>query len=170
MPKKMLVLIDFQNDFINGSLGTPEAQSIIPAVLQKLSEYSENERVATMDTHDQNYLLTQEGLKLPIIHTQFETKGWEIYSDAQVGFKHIIYKNTFGSVELAQLLIDERVDEVELIGLDSDICVISNAALIRSMAPEVKIIVSAQATAGTTPENHINALEVLKTLQIEVTD
>lgn len=170
MPKKMLILIDFQNDFIDGSLGTSEAQQIIPAVLKKLSEYSEDERIATMDTHGENYLSTQEGKYLPVIHTKYNSHGWEIYSAAQVGFKYIIEKSTFGSIELAQLLLNEKVEEVELIGLDSDICVISNAVLIKNIAPEIKVRVSAHATAGTTPQNHENVLEVLKTLQVDIID
>lgn len=170
MPKKMLILIDFQNDFIDGSLGTPEAQQIIPAVLKKLSEYSQDERIATMDTHYKNYLSTQEGKNLPIIHTQFQSHGWEIHPLAQVGFKYILEKSTFGAPELARLVLDEKVEVVELIGLDSDICVISNAVLIKNIAPEVKVQVSAHATAGTTPQNHKNVLEILKTLQIEITD
>ena len=166
--KKLLVLIDFQNDFIDGSLGTVEAQTIVPRVIKKLDTYKESERLATQDTHFEDYLTTQEGKNLPVLHCQKGTKGWEIRKEAQVGFKRIFEKNIFGSIQLAEYIRDERVEQVELIGICTDICVISNAMLIKSFAPEVKIIVDAYCCAGVTPESHCAALETMKSCQIQI--
>lgn len=166
--KKLLVLIDFQNDFIDGSLGTAEAQTIVPRVVEKLNTYKESERLATQDTHFEDYLTTQEGKNLPVLHCQKGTKGWEIRKEAQVGFKRVFEKNIFGSIQLAEYIRDERVEQVELIGICTDICVISNAMLIKSFAPEVKIIVDASCCAGVTPESHGAALETMKSCQIHI--
>ena len=146
--KKLLVLIDFQNDFIDGSLGTKEAQDIVPKVIEKLATYARNERLATQDTHFEDYLTSQEGQNLPVIHCQNGTQGWEIRKEAQVGFQRVFKKNIFGSVELAEYIRDENVEQVELIGICTDICVVSNALLIKSFAPEVKITVDASCCAG----------------------
>ncbi|MFK4948318.1 cysteine hydrolase [Lactococcus garvieae] len=166
--KKLLVLIDFQNDFIDGSLGTKEAQDIVPKVIEKLATYARNERLATQDTHFEDYLTSQEGQNLPVIHCQTGTQGWEIRKEAQVGFKRVFEKNIFGSVELAEYIRDENVEQVELIGICTDICVVSNALLIKSFAPEVKITVDASCCAGVTPESHRAALETMKSCQINV--
>ncbi|MDT2727000.1 cysteine hydrolase family protein [Lactococcus formosensis] len=166
--KKLLVLIDFQNDFIDGSLGTKEAQDIVPKVIEKLATYARNERLATQDTHFEDYLTSQEGQNLPVIHCQNGTQGWEIRKEAQVGFQRVFKKNIFGSVELAEYIRDENVEQVELIGICTDICVVSNALLIKSFAPEVKITVDASCCAGVTPESHRAALETMKSCQINV--
>lgn len=166
--KRLLVLIDFQNDFIDGSLGSHEAQTIVPQVLEKLKEYAPAERIATMDTHFADYLTTQEGRNLPILHTQKDTFGWQLPVEAQVGFSRIIEKSTFGSIELAEYIREMQPDQVELIGLDTDICVISNVVLIKNYAPEVKVIVDASASAGVTPEKHLAALETMRSLQVEI--
>lgn len=166
--KKLLVLIDFQNDFIDGSLGTKEAQDIVPKVIEKLATYARNERLATQDTHFEDYLTSQEGQNLPVIHCQNGTQGWEIRKEAQVGFQRVFKKNIFGSVELAEYISDENVEQVELIGICTDICVVSNALLIKSFAPEVKITVDASCCAGVTPESHRAALETMKSCQINV--
>lgn len=166
--KKLLVLIDFQNDFIDGSLGTKEAQDIVPKVIEKLATYVRNERLATQDTHFEDYLTSQEGQNLPVIHCQNGTQGWEIRKEAQVGFQRVFKKNIFGSVELAEYIRNENVDQVELIGICTDICVVSNALLIKSFAPEVKISVDASCCAGVTPESHRAALETMKSCQINV--
>ncbi|HAP14950.1 MAG TPA: cysteine hydrolase, partial [Lactococcus sp.] len=139
--KKLLVLIDFQNDFIDGSLGTAEAQTIVPRVVEKLNTYKESERLATQDTHFEDYLTTQEGKNLPVLHCQKGTKGWEIRKEAQVGFKRVFEKNIFGSIQLAEYIRDERVEQVELIGICTDICVISNALMIKSAMPEIPVYV-----------------------------
>lgn len=166
--KKLLVLIDFQNDFIDGSLGTKEAQAIVPRVIEKLVSYAESERLATQDTHFEDYLTTQEGQNLPVIHCQKGTQGWEIRKEAQVGFQRVFEKNIFGSVELAEYIRNENVEQVELIGICTDICVVSNALLIKSFAPEVKITVDASCCAGVTLESHRAALETMKSCQINV--
>ncbi|WP_081168138.1 cysteine hydrolase family protein [Lactococcus garvieae] len=166
--KKLLVLIDFQNDFIDGSLGTAEAQAIVPNVIEKLATYEESERLATQDTHFEDYLSTQEGQNLPVIHCQKGTLGWEIRKEAQVGFKRVFEKSIFGSVQLAEYVRDTEVDQVELIGICTDICVVSNALLIKSFAPEVKIIVDASCCAGVSPESHEAALQTMASCQIQI--
>jgi nicotinamidase-related amidase len=166
--KKALILIDFQNDFIDGALGTKEAQAILPAVLEKLNTYPENARFATQDTHFSDYLETQEGKNLPVIHCQKNSEGWEIRLEAQVGFAKIFEKYTFGSTELAEYIRDNAFEQVELIGVCTDICVVSNALLIKAFSPEIKIIVDAACCAGVTPESHEASLETLRSCQVEV--
>lgn len=166
--KKLLVVVDFQNDFIDGSLGTPEATAIVPNVLDKIASYTLEERVATQDTHFSDYLTTQEGQNLPVIHCVKDTFGWEIRKEAQLGYRQIFEKNTFGSLELAEFVRDEKFNEVELIGICTDICVVSNALLIKAHAPEVKIIVDAACCAGVSPEKHLAALETMRSCQIEI--
>ena len=166
--KKCLVLVDFQNDFIDGSLGTLEAQSIVPAVLDKLAQYPKETRLATMDTHFEDYLSTQEGKNLPVIHCQKDSPGWQIRKEAQVGFAQVFEKSSFGSIELAEYIRDSEFDEVELVGICTDICVISNAFLIKVYAPEVKLVVDAACCAGVTVEKHLAALETMRSCQVEV--
>ncbi|WP_374285779.1 cysteine hydrolase family protein [Lactococcus sp.] len=166
--KKILLVIDFQNDFIDGSLGTKEAQAIIGNVVKKIESYEEKNRFATQDTHFEDYLSTQEGKNLPVLHCQKGTFGWEIREEAQLGFAKIFEKNNFGSVELAQFVKAQDVDEVELIGICTDICVVSNALLIKAFAPEVKIKVDVSCCAGVTPESHLAAIETMKSCQIEM--
>lgn len=166
--KKILLVIDFQNDFIDGSLGTKEAQDIIGNVVKKIESYEEKNRFATQDTHFEDYLSTQEGKNLPVLHCQKGTFGWEIRKEAQLGFAKIFEKNSFGSVELAQFVKAQDVDEVELIGICTDICVVSNALLIKAFAPEVKIKVDVSCCAGVTPESHLAAIETMKSCQIEM--
>lgn len=166
--KKILLVIDFQNDFIDGSLGTKEAQDIIGNVVKKIESYEEKNRFATQDTHFEDYLSTQEGKNLPVLHCQKGTFGWEIRKEAQLGFAKIFEKNSFGSVELAQFVKVQDVDEVELIGICTDICVVSNALLIKAFAPEVKIKVDVSCCAGVTPESHLAAIETMKSCQIEM--
>jgi nicotinamidase/pyrazinamidase len=166
--KKLLVLVDFQNDFIDGSLGTPEAQAIVPAVLAKLASYPENARLATMDTHFSDYLETQEGKNLPVVHCRKNTSGWELQKDVPEGFARIFEKSTIGSIELARYIQDADVDEVELIGICTDICVVSNALLIKAADPEVKLTVDSSCCAGTSPEAHAAALETMRSCQVNV--
>ncbi|CAM3071709.1 isochorismatase family protein [Lactococcus hircilactis] len=166
--KKILVVIDFQNDFIDGTLGTPEAQAIVENVVQKIQSYPKNERFATLDTHFSDYLSTQEGKWLSVLHCQKGTYGWEMRKEAQLGFERCFEKHTFGSVALAQFVKDAQVDEVELVGICTDICVVSNALLIKAFAPEVKLIVDAACCAGVSKEKHDAALETMKSCQIQV--
>ncbi|RZI49657.1 cysteine hydrolase family protein [Lactococcus kimchii] len=166
--RKILVLIDFQNDFIDGSLGTSEAQAIVPAVLEKLDQYAPENRLATLDTHFEDYLTTQEGKNLPVLHCQKGSVGWQMRQEAQVGYAQIFEKSTFGSVELAEFVRSEQIDEVELIGICTDICVVTNAILIKTYAPEVKISVDAACCAGVSLEKHLAALETLRSCQVEI--
>lgn len=168
--KKLLVVVDMQKDFIDGSLGTKEAVEIVPRVVEKISNW-DGEVVFTRDTHKQEYLETNEGLNLPVLHCIEGTPGWEISSavlNAAKGDKKIYNKDTFGSKELAMDLSKQGAEEVELIGLCTDICVISNALLIKAFLPEAKIRVDAFCCAGVTEKSHRNALETMKVCQIEV--
>nr|DAQ97498.1 MAG TPA: cysteine hydrolase [Caudoviricetes sp.] len=177
--KKILVVIDMQNDFITGSLGTKEAQEIVPKVIDKIKEYDKYENsliYATQDTHYIGYLKTLEGLKLPIEHCIKDTEGWEIQKDILKELKErkacISEKITFGDINLAEnfsgLNCVNHDVEIELIGLCTDICVISNALTIKAYVPEVKIIVDASCCAGVTPQSHKNALEAMKMCQVEI--
>ena len=171
--RKILIVIDMQNDFIDGSLGTAEAVGIVENVKDKIRQYSPADVIATMDTHGEDYLKTQEGHYLPVEHCIKGTEGWKIREDIAVllnGSK-IYEKPTFGSVQLAVDLkaLSETEDiELELIGLCTDICVASNALLLKAYMPEVKISVDSACCAGVTPEKHIAALETMRSCQIVV--
>lgn len=168
-----LIVIDMQNDFITGSLGTKEAQAILPGVIQKVQNY-EGRIIFTRDTHTADYLHTQEGKILPVEHCIMGSEGWKLDSKlealAQRSDIKIYNKPTFGCAELAADLKKEHdktpVDEIELCGLCTDICVISNALLLKAFLPEVPVFVDAQLCAGVTPESHNNALEAMKMCQI----
>ena len=171
--RKLLLVIDMQNDFIDGSLGTKEAEAIVDAVKAKIRSYPSRDIIATMDTHEKTYLDTQEGRNLPVVHCIRGTDGWRIRPDiASLLTEAKIYeKPTFGSVRLAEDLKDlsQTEDiELELVGLCTDICVVSNALLLKAMMPEVRISVDASCCAGVTPEKHIAALETMKSCQIYV--
>ncbi|MBR2892667.1 MAG: cysteine hydrolase [Clostridia bacterium] len=168
---KILCVIDMQNDFIDGALGTNEAVAITDNVAKKIELYRKNgDRVIfTRDTHYDNYMETQEGRNLPVPHCIKDTDGWQISSKLAVGDSLIIDKPTFGSVQLSEYIAGlEGVDEVELIGLCTDICVISNAMLIKARLPEVRVSVDSACCAGVTPESHSNALSAMKMCQIEI--
>ena len=177
--RKVLVVIDMQNDFIDGSLGTPEAVAIVENVKAKIREYDPAYVCFTQDTHGPDYLQTQEGRNLPVEHCIRGTKGWEIREDIKElmqepvsPYGRTVYeKPTFGSVELAEdlrgLLKDEDI-EIEMVGLCTDICVISNALLLKAYMPEVKITVDSSCCAGVTPEKHEAALETMRSCQINV--
>lgn len=169
--KKLLIVIDMQNDFIDGALGTEAAAAILPKAVQKIAQYRRagGEIVFTRDTHHDNYLHTQEGRHLPVIHCVENTAGWEISDRLTVGSAKIINKNSFGSIALADYAADVvKPDEIELIGLCTDICVISNAMILKAKMPEVPIVVDAACCAGATLEGHQNALYAMKACQIEV--
>lgn len=172
---KLLVVVDMQKDFIDGSLGTPEAQAIVPAVVEKIKSF-DGDVIYTMDTHDDNYLETQEGRKLPVVHCVVNTDGWKLHPDVQVALneKHanVITKSTFGAVDLVDDIEWDRrgkeYDSIELVGLCTDICVVSNALLLKACYPETPISVDASCCAGVTPETHQAALTTMKMCQIEV--
>lgn len=174
---KLLVVVDMQKDFIDGALGTQEAQAIVENVVEKIRSYqSAGEQIVfTMDTHREDYLCTQEGKNLPVPHCIKDTEGWKICAPIRQavdlsGMK-IYEKGTFGSREYA---LDWEngcyadVTEVEFVGLCTDICVISNAMLTKAFAPEVKVTVDASCCAGVTPQSHENALAAMKMCQIFV--
>ena len=166
---KILVVVDMQNDFIDGTLGTKEAVSIVPAVKRKIESYKNEKIYFTRDTHYENYLDTAEGRNLPVPHCIKGTKGWEISEEFDCFGCEVIDKPTFGSVALSKLIKEDNPESVELCGLCTDICVISNAMLIKATLPETKISVDASCCAGVTPESHKNALEAMKMCQIEIT-
>ena len=169
--KKLLIVIDMQNDFIDGALGTPEAEAIVEAVKDKIRSYPPADILATMDTHGPDYLSTQEGQFLPVEHCLRGTDGWQIRPDiAELLTEAAIFeKPTFGSTSLAGTVRDmPDVEAVELIGLCTDICVVSNALLLKAYMPELRISVDAACCAGVTPEKHLAALETMRSCQIEV--
>ncbi|MBP3710820.1 MAG: cysteine hydrolase [Treponema sp.] len=173
--KKILIVIDMQNDFIDGSLGTKEAVAIVENVKDKIRSYPKENIYATRDSHQKNYLETQEGQNLPVAHCIKGTKGWRVHKEIQALLRgaKIINKPTFGSVTLAKKLAKENKAEqleIELVGLCTDICVISNALLLKAFMPEVRISVDANCCAGVTPEKHAAALETMKSCQIQVTE
>ncbi len=164
---KILIVVDMQNDFISGSLGSTQALAIVPGVAEKVKSF--NGRVIfTRDTHREDYLKTQEGTKLPIEHCIEGTHGWEICDELLPYVNEVINKDTFGSVTLPELLKNESFDEITLCGLCTDICVISNAMLLKAHFPETKISVDASCCAGVTNESHKTALDAMKAVQIEI--
>ena len=166
---KYLIVVDMQKDFIDGALGTKEAQAIVPNVRKKIEEF-DGEVIFTRDTHHKDYLSTQEGRNLPVEHCIEGTAGWEIDKSLQPFCKGLVVnKPTFGSMALAEK-IWERGDaqEITLVGLCTDICVISNAMLLKAAMPEVPIIVDRACCAGVTPQSHENALEAMKMCQITI--
>lgn len=168
---KALICVDMQNDFIDGALGTKEAEAIVPFVKEKLrkARQEDTEVIFTRDTHFEDYLTTQEGKKLPVEHCIKNTEGWEISRELEVLDSVIFDKITFGSVELPEYLKKIKdLEAVELIGLCTDICVISNAMLIKVVFPEITVRVDSSCCAGVTPASHENALNAMKMCQIEV--
>lgn len=170
---KVLVVVDMQNDFIDGALGTKEAQAIVPKVIEKIKGF-DGRVLATRDTHEADYMQTQEGKKLPVVHCIRDTAGWEIHPEIAALLKeHAIDKPTFGSLGLGQVLkayhtYEEPIESITLIGVCTDICVISNALVLKAHLPEVPIIVDASCCAGVSPQTHKQALEAMKVCQIEV--
>ena len=166
--KKTLIVIDMQNDFIDMALGTPEAVAIVPKVKAKIEEYAENgdEIIYTRDTHAENYLETPEGKKLPIPHCIKGTRGWEIADGLYRDGCKIIDKPTFGWMHWNE----EKLENVEIVGLCTDICVVSNALIIKTLFPEASITVIADCCAGVTPETHDAALKTMAMCQINITE
>lgn len=170
--RKILVVIDMQKDFIDGTLGTKEAQAIVGAVVDKIRQYPAGNVYATRDTHQADYLETSEGKNLPVVHCVEGTQGWELHPDVAeaLGNAVIVNKPTFGSIVLADLLQEENDKEeleIELVGLCTDICVVSNALLLKAAMPEVRISVDASCCAGVTPKSHEAALLTMKMCQIQ---
>ena len=175
---KVLIVVDMQNDFVTDALGTAEAVAIVPAVVERVKEAQETgERIFfTRDTHESAYLQTQEGQKLPVEHCIRGSKGWEIVPQlkalSEAPGVTILDKPSFGSTALGETLrtldAEEHIEAITLIGLCTDICVISNALLAKAFLPEVPIRVEAACCAGVTPASHENALAAMKVCQIEV--
>lgn len=165
---KTLIVVDMQKDFIDGSLGTKEAEAIVDNVKAKIDLYRANgdEIIFTRDTHQQNYLETNEGRHLPVVHCVEGTPGWEINSRLDTSGCEIINKPSFGYTGWA----GRGFTEVELIGLCTDICVVSNALIIKALYPEIKVSLDARCCAGVTPESHNAALLTMKMCQVEVTE
>lgn len=164
--KKTLIVVDMQNDFIDMALGTPEAVAIVPRVKAKITEYAQNghEIIFTRDTHGEDYLQTPEGQKLPVEHCIKGTMGWQIADGLYVEGARIIDKPNFGWPHWDE----ERLEEAELVGLCTDICVVSNALIIKAMFPEAIVKVDSACCAGVTPESHNAALLTMKMCQIDV--
>ena len=170
--KDVLIVVDMQNDFIDGALGTAEAVSIVPKVVEKVKNFP-GTVIFTRDTHAENYLSTQEGRKLPVAHCVKGTPGWQIRAELEALRKtDAVDKPGFGSTALTHMLASmdraEGLSSVTLVGLCTDICVISNAMLIKAALPEVPVIVDAACCAGVTPASHKNALEAMKMCQIDI--
>lgn len=172
--KRVLIVVDMQNDFVDGALGTKEAALALGSVVAKI-ECFDGRVIATMDTHQQDYLETAEGKKLPVPHCIKGTYGWELNEKVREALEKKDYrtveKGTFGSVSLAQELLEaweEEPFEAELVGLCTDICVISNALLLKAYIPQMRILVDAACCAGVTPKTHQAALETMKMCQIDV--
>lgn len=163
---KTLIVVDMQNDFISMALGTPEAQNIVPKVKSKISEYlaAGNTVIYTRDTHKENYLDTLEGKNLPVPHCIHGTKGWEIADGLYAPGCLIIDKPNFGWTGWKDLALDE----IELVGLCTDICVVSNALILKATFPEANITVDAACCAGVTPESHRAALQTMAMCQIQI--
>ncbi len=174
MVKHVLVVVDMQKDFIDGALGTPEAVAVVPKVVEKIANF-EGTIFVTYDTHDEDYLISNEGRHLPMKHCIKGTPGWEL--DARIASvleqkPHTkVEKPTFGSVELPELVecaMGPGQFTLELVGLCTDICVVSNALLLKAYFPEMQIFVDGDCCAGVTPESHAAALTTMKMCQINV--
>lgn len=182
MSNKYLIVVDMQNDFIDGSLGTKEAQGIVPKVVERINKAKEEgwEIFCTKDMHYSNYPVTQEGQKLPVPHCIYGTEGHNIHPDvlmALVGYPFMRYvKNTFGSLNLADDISSfiknelpaESFAVIEIVGLCTDICVVSNALILKAYLPEAQIFVNSSCCAGVTPELHEAALKVMESCQINI--
>jgi nicotinamidase-related amidase len=164
---KTLVVIDMQNDFITGPLGTEEARAIVPNVKKKIEEYRATKDLVifTRDTHLADYLDTNEGKHLPIKHCIYGSDGWKIESSLNAKYSDMVDKPNFGYIAWRR---EGLIGDIEIIGLCTDICVVSNALILKATYPEVNVTVDANCCAGTTPENHRMALAVMKSCQINV--
>ena len=184
---RVLVIVDAQVDFVNGALGSMEAEAIIPHMAERVKEYSDGDTLIlfTKDTHDTNYFKTLEGQNLPFMHCIEGAPGWSLvkeistladgysnfllYSDEEVVRSRVL-KNTFGSIKLCEILkkYEHEIESVTFMGFCTDICVISNVLMARSYLPNTRIVVDASCCVGTTIDKHLAALEVMKSCQIDV--
>ena len=173
---KVLIVVDMQNDFIDGVLGTPEAVAIVPAVAAKVRKHAESGEpiLYTKDTHYDWYLQSQEGRKLPVPHCIYGTKGHQLHPDVHISGSYYADKLTFGLANIGEIVEsiakdrDGVIDEIELVGLCTSICVISNAMILKAYFPEIPIIVDSKCCACVSPETHEAALLAMKTCQIDV--
>lgn len=167
---KYLIVVDVQKDFVDGALGTPEAQAIIPRVKEKIAEYRANggKVIFTRDTHQKNYLETNEGKHLPVEHCIEGTDGWQVYEGLADGDSVILNKPTFGYLGWRKYIEDSADLEIELIGLCTDICVASNALILKATFPEAVVSVDSTACAGTSIASHNAALSTMRACQVEV--
>lgn len=174
--KKILIVVDMQKDFVDGALGSDEAVAIVDNVIDKIKNH-DGDIIVTYDTHFENYMDTQEGKNLPVLHCIKGTKGWELDDKVQQALNEKVYttieKLTFGSTNLPQYIADnynpEEI-EIELIGLCTDICVVSNALLLKANFLETKVSVDADCCAGVTVDSHNAALLTMKMCQVNVTE
>lgn len=171
--RRILIVVDMQKDFIDGALGTMEAQAIVNPVIEKMGSYDKSDIYVTRDTHGEEYLQTAEGRKLPVVHCVKNTEGWRLHPEIEKRAEpaHIIDKPSFGSLELMELLCRENKKqslEIELVGLCTDICVVSNALLLKAAMPENTIRVDAGCCAGVTVKSHRAALLTMEMCQIEI--
>lgn len=169
---KLLIVVDMQNDFIDGSLGTADAVAIVPNVVAKINNW-DGDIIITQDTHYPNYLETREGKHLPVPHCIIDTEGHKINDvifSALINKHHFatLNKLTFGSTALPELIRGQGYDYIELVGLCTDICVVSNAMLLKAHYPEIDIVVDVSCCAGVTPESHNAAIQTMKMCQIEI--
>lgn len=166
-----LIVVDMQNDFITGSLGSEAACAIVPAVKEKIKAF-DGKIIFTRDTHGDDYLSTQEGKRLPVPHCVKDTHGWQLCEELTLFADNTLDKPSFGSLELPKLIeklaAGSSIEKIELCGLCTDICVISNAMILKAAFPEVVIAVDGKCCAGTSAEGHINALNAMKSVQIEI--
>lgn len=172
--KRFLIVVDMQKDFVDGALGTSEAQQIVPAVVEKIRTF-DGEIIVTYDTHEQNYMTTREGRFLPVPHCIRDTQGWQLNAEVAAALAEraytVVEKPTFGAVtlpEVVQQLAGEEEFTVELIGLCTDICVVSNALMLKAAFPETDMTVDAACCAGVTPESHQAALTTMSFCQIVI--
>ena len=171
--QEILVVVDMQNDFVTGPLGTPEARTILPKVAEKVKNFP-GRVLFTRDTHEENYLESREGKALPVPHCIRGSRGWEICPELETLRKEEpVDKPTFGSTGLGEVLraadqYGEKIGKITLVGVCTDICVISNALLLRASLPEAESAVDAACCAGVTPESHQTALRAMKACQITI--
>ncbi|HHU24233.1 MAG: cysteine hydrolase [Bacilli bacterium] len=171
--KKLLIVVDFQNDFVDGALGFPGAEKLEEIIVEKIQSYRQNnyEVVFTLDTHQPNYLETEEGRKLPVPHCLEGTKGHELYGkvkDLVIPIDQVFIKETFPSLDLGNYLRGKDFDEIEVCGLVSNICVLSNAVIAKAACPDAQIIIDAKATQSYDSQLHKASLDVMKGLLMEV--
>lgn len=166
---RYLIVVDMQVDFITGSLGSKDAKAIVPAVVNKVENFA-GRVIFTRDTHFDNYLQTQEGTKLPVVHCIKDTAGWQICDELKPYVKTVVDKETFASMDLPRIIKDfgENIEKIELCGLCTDICVISNAMILKAAFPETQVEVDADCCAGVNRERHNTALDAMRAVQIEI--